>query len=169
MGVMATYCQICGLPVQHDHYVPLAGMFGIYRGDADDECAPLVPFGPEHAWLKDAVAVRISDRQTAPVVEGEIHDGVVEVEDDDVFVMEGIDERAALHRACWDTAGRPEQWKQWEADAPAPIEPYREQLFDFARMIADGHGWMLIDPRSDSADGRRSRERIRALLGIVSA
>src|SRR5688572_19792914 len=104
MGVSASYCQICGIPVQQDHYVPMGGMFAIYRGDAsDDDCQPVIPFGREHVWLKRAVAVAVRDGQAPAVVHGEIHDGYI---DDgsirDGMVWEGFDDRAALHEACWE-------------------------------------------------------------------
>jgi hypothetical protein len=73
VGVLSTYCQICGLPVQHDHYVALEneGYFRIWRGDGDDGCEPAVTFGPEHAWLRLAVGLRLDDTDPQVVIEGD--------------------------------------------------------------------------------------------------
>jgi hypothetical protein len=170
VGVLGTWCQICGIPVQQDHYVELDGMFGIYRGGESHEvCAPALPFAEEHEWLKDAVALRLSDAQDPVILEGRIHDGAVEKIDgdsyDDGMVMDGIEERAALHRACWELAGRPDSWdKLGPRRKQEGLEIYQEQLFEFAGLVKDGKGWMLVDPRSDSDEARRNRVRIEALL-----
>jgi hypothetical protein len=164
MGVVGTFCQICGVATQHDHYVPMDGMFGIYRGGSGHEvCAPLVAFGPEHAWLKEAVGLRLRADQEPPILEGEIHDGRFEDSDeDDARVWDGIDERAALHKACWELAERPEVWKGARGDET--LTSYQQQLFEFGKLVEDGLGWMLADPRSTSPEGRRNAERIRRLL-----
>jgi hypothetical protein len=166
MGVMSTYCQICGLPVQHDHYVPIEGMFYIWRGDGRDEHGPAVVFGPEHSWLRRAVGVRLEEEQPIDsALEGVVHDGIIEGDEDEDWVMEGVFSRAALHGACWALAGRPSSFEALEhLEPPEAEEPYRQQLFDFESFVADGHGWMLVDPDDDSPDGRRSRERIVTLL-----
>lgn len=173
MGVFSTYCQICGLPVQQDHYVPAqdGDYFHIWRGDGADACAPIVAFGPEHAWLRRAVGLRLDERPAAVVVEGLVHDGYFTDErgndrPDGECVMDGLDERAALHAACWELAGRPGSWEALEhLEPPAGEAPYRQQLFEFESFVADGHGWMLVDPAAEGPDGVRSRERIIALLG----
>ena len=111
MGVTGTSCQICNMPVQQDHYIPANGMFMIYRGvPIDRDTEPIFPFGPEHEWLKQAVALRVSPGDEPQVLEGEIHDGWLEGPDgeDGVMVWDGVDERAALHSACWTLAGKPE-------------------------------------------------------------
>jgi hypothetical protein len=176
MGVFASYCQVCALPVQHDHYVPMNGMYYINRGKPEDPNF-VVRFGPEHAWLKDALALRLNEEQEPILLEGEIHDGGIErpsgegdgeeaaYDFEDAFVADGVEERAALHRVCWELAGKPQTWAHpSELEAPAELRPYRHQLFQFKELMEAGSGWMLVDPRLDSADGRRSRERILALL-----
>ena len=166
MGVFSTYCQICGLPVQQDHYVHIEGenYFHIWRGDGDDECDPAIAFTPEHGWLRQAVGLRLDDANPDVMIEGLVHDGMVEGCGD--FLWDGIDDRAALHRACWEMAGRPDSWEPLShLEPPAAEEPYRQQLFAFDTFVADGHGWMLIDPSDDSPGGRRSRQRITELLG----
>jgi hypothetical protein len=169
MGVVGTWCQVCGIPVQHDHYVELEGMLGIYREPG--RLAPAVPFGPEHAWLLRAVALRLqaADDAGAAAVLGVIHDGVIAPHDgsrcSDRFVWDGRDERAALHEACWELAGRPGDASALDGLRPDDrLAPYQEQLFEFAALIADGHGFMLVDPRADTDDGRRNRARIDAIL-----
>ena len=168
MGVLSTYCQICGLPVQHDHYVPMeiGSMFHIWRGDGDDTCDPIVPFGPEHAWLRRAVGLRLDDRSAEIAVEGIVHDGYIQGFGDDGDVYDGVgDSRAALHSACWHLADRPATWESLEhLELPVEDERYREQLFDFEAFIADGHAWKLVDPESGTPDGLRSRQRVRAIL-----
>jgi hypothetical protein len=168
MGVMGTWCQICGLPVQHDHYVPQDGMFAIWRGPATTWCASAVAFGPEHDWLLDAVGLRWSRDGDPAVVAGRVEDGVIVGpggEDlPDGFVGDGLDERAALHRVCWELAGQPSSWEELDPPSLAELQPYHGQLFAFAELVADGRGWMLVDPRWDSAAGRRSRDRVLALL-----
>jgi hypothetical protein len=42
-------------------------------------------------------------------------------------------------------------------------------LFDFAAFVADGQGWVLVDPATDSPDGRRSGQRVAALLAGVTS
>uniref|UniRef100_A0A0G4F5I4 Uncharacterized protein n=1 Tax=Chromera velia CCMP2878 TaxID=1169474 RepID=A0A0G4F5I4_9ALVE len=80
MGVFGTFCQICGLPVQHTCYVSIdggpEGVMRIYRGDPQDEepeAPPPVPFLLEHAWLCEAVA--LSPDPTRPPVPGTVQDG----------------------------------------------------------------------------------------------
>lgn len=167
MGVFSTYCQICGLPVQHDHYVPEedSPYLLIWRGDGDDEEAPAFMFGPEHAWLRRAVGLRLSVSDAPVVIEGLVHDGVFEGSGSDDFVMDGIDDRAALHRFCWEVAGEPDSWEPLSyLEPPAEQWLYRQQLFEFVAFAADGFGWMLVDPAVESPDGLRSRERIVGLL-----
>jgi hypothetical protein len=167
MGVLSTYCQICGLPVQQDHYVSLEGegYFRIWRGDGDDGCDPAIAFGPEHAWLRRAVGLRLDDTVPDVIVEGLVHDGAFEDSGFDDFLMDGIDERAALHRVCWEMAGAPDTWEPLARhEPPAAQEAYREQLFAFDLFVADGHGWMLADPAAETPDGRRNRQRITEIL-----
>ena len=169
MGVMATYCQICGIPVHQDHYVPApGGMMGIYRGGGDGEVvAPAIPFGDEHAWLKDAVGLALDGGED--VIEGEVHDGGFQDEDgediDDSLVMDGVEDRAALHRRCWELAGKPESYDELEDVRMPDFETYREQLFDFKRFVADGNGWMLVDPAGKTPDAKKNRQRISKALG----
>ena len=164
---MSTYCQICGLPVQHDHYVPAedGDYFHIWRGDGSDACEPIVAFGPGHAWLRQAVGLPFDDRSGETPVAGAVHDGYLTDGEDDFDVTDGFGDRVALHGACWRLAGRPIAWEPLEhLEPPAEEEPYRQQLFDFDAFVADGHGWMLVDPDADSPDGRRNRRRIVELL-----
>ena len=169
MGVLGTFCQLCGLPTQHDHYVSDAGGqgFKIYRGSAPDgghiwgpEERPFL-FGPEHAWLKDAIVLPWGKEH---VLRGPIEDGAIDDKGDRVFVAEGSDDGLAFHHACWvlqgsppqaNTAARSEGVHGW-----ALLTAYHQQLFDFAGLKADGKAWMLADPTTDE----RSRARIEALL-----
>jgi hypothetical protein len=165
MGVFSTYCQICGLPVQHDHYVAAEGYFHIWRGDGDDESDPAFAFGPEHAWLRDAVGLRLDDADPDVIIEGPVHDGMFEDSGSVHFVMDGVDDRAALHRTCWALAGQPDTWEPLsDLQPPATEARYRQQLFEFAAFATDGHGWMLVDPAADSLEGSRSRQRIEELI-----
>lgn len=176
MGVMSTYCQICGLPVQQDHYVPAegGGYFHIWRGDGADACDPIVAFGPEHTWLRTALGLRYDDSALLmPTLSGLVHDGWIETPEGGPFasvVYDGAgDDRIALHEACWRLAGQPTSWAPLAhlEDPAKEQDDYRQQLFDFESFVADGHGWMLVDPDADSAEGLRSRQRILGLLGAA--
>src|SRR5260221_8804656 len=116
VGVMSTYCQICGLPVQHDHYVPAedGDYFHIWRGDGSDACEPIVAFGPGHAWLRQAVGLPFDDRSGETPVAGAVHDGYLTDGEDDFDVTDGFGDRVALHGACWRLAGRPIAWEPLE-------------------------------------------------------
>lgn len=173
MAVFATYCQICGLPVQQDHYVPAegGGHFHIWRGDGDDACDPIIAFGPDHAWLRDALGLRIDGGALMmPTVSGLVHDGDLENPAGRLFgadLGEGDgEERMAVHAACWRLAGEPTSWGPLShlLDLPKDEDRYRRQLFDFEPFVADGHGWMLVDPESEVPDGLRNRERIVTLI-----
>jgi len=172
MAVIATYCQICSMPVQQDHYVPDGDMFGIYRADSHDSVTPLVPFGPEHAWLKDAVGIRLSPAQEPAVIEGVVHDGNFIgtgplagklLQDGCVWV--GFEDRIALHRVCWNLAGNP---KLWNPDLQIPVPefllPYQSQLFEFAEFVKDGYSWYLVDPSQESVDGKKNQDRITTII-----
>lgn len=172
MGVMGTFCQVCGVAAQHDHYVPQpGGMLGIYRGGpGPSRFSPLVAFGAEHAWLERAAALAIDESQSPPVVFGRCSDGGLEGPDGgpltDDFVGDGLDDRAVLHEACWRLAGEPTCWDILAVVLrPHGLERYQEQLFEFAALVDDGEGWKLVDPDLDTPDGRRNRARILGLLG----
>lgn len=165
MGVHGTFCQLCGLPTQHDHYVMTgSGMMKIYRGAApvatwEPDEKPF-PFGPEHAWLKDAVVLPWDD---ARVLRGPIEDGAL----DDVLVFEGDDDGLAFHHACWELQGSPPDTdaaaRALGMHAWAIVEAYHEQLFDFHGLAEDGRGWLLEEPKP----GSRSRARIEAMLAVA--
>lgn len=168
MGVVGTFCQLCGLPTQHDHYVPTkSGMLKIYRGSSDNgghrweaDERPF-PFGPEHAWLKDAVALPWDE---AKVLHGPIEDGILETDEDSCMVFGGADDGLAYHRSCWELQGSPKSTdpavSASETYLWSLVDGYHEQLFEFAELEADGKAWMLKDPATDA----RSRARIEALL-----
>lgn len=167
MGVHGTFCQLCGLPTGHDHYVSTATeMLKIYRGASEngghiwEAGEHPFNFGPDHAWLKDAVVLPLGEER---VMRGAIEDGAM----DGVFVFEGAEDGLAYHHACWVMQGSPEGSAQairslgthgWSI-----VEPYHEQLFDFHALLADDKGWMLSDPTSFA----RSRARIEAMLGVA--
>lgn len=169
MGVHGTFCQLCGMPTQHDHYVPSHGMLKIYRGaagpggghtwEADEK--PFA-FGPQHAWLEDAVVLPWHEPR---VLRGRIEDGSLE----GVMVFDGGEDGLALHHACWRIEGSPAStepaFRANGTHAWALVESYHEQLFDFASLAADGKGWMLEEP----LPGSRSRARIEAMLQIPEA
>lgn len=176
MGVFATFCRLCGLPVQHDHYVesPAMGMLKIYRGgeengghtwEADE--TPFV-FGPEHAWLREAVGV-LNWGEGERILRGAVSDGALAGPDGEAFVGRGDEEYLAYHQVCWEMAGRPEN----PAACPqlegtwmwCQVAPYQGQLFDFVELRADGRDWMVVDPRGDSPQAQRSHTRIERMLG----
>lgn len=169
MGVHATYCQLCGLPAQHDHYVPEAGggMLKIYRGEspggghtwADGETP--FPFAAEHAWLRDAVALCVRPER---VLRGTLTDGVLtQAGGAREYVGDGADDALVFHHACWARVGRPQAWGEARTARGthgfAQVEPYHGQLFEFAELASDGKAWMLEDP----ATSPRSAGRLDAL------
>lgn len=169
MGVHATFCQLCGLPTQHDHYVPEAGggMLKIYRGDspggghawADGETP--FPFRAEHAWLRDAVALCLGPDR---VLRGTISDGsLTQPSGAHEYVGDGADDGLVFHHACWERLGRPQAWDEARTARGthgfAQVTPYQEQLFEFAELAADGKAWILEDPSTSA----RSAERLAAL------
>jgi hypothetical protein len=158
---------VCGLPVQHDHYVPaeLGSYFHIWRGEGADACDPIVPFGLEHAWLRDTVGLSVDERPDEAPVTGLVHDGYLTCGGDVFDVADGFEDLVTLHSACWQLAGQPGSWQPLEhCEPPSEQERYRQQLFDFEAFVADGHGWMLVDPEADDPDGLRNRRRIVELL-----
>ena len=175
MGVMGTYCRVCGLPVQHDHYVQQSGGggFKIYRGGEADgghtwaaDESP-VRFGPQHQWLQKAVAVSRDD--DGEVFTGVAHDGVVTDAErgETTFVGNGDEDAWVFHLACWQLIGSPSgiapeaiarNTHEWSM-----VSPYAGQLFDFAALLDDGKGWMLDDP----SGSERSRARIEASIAAT--
>ena len=167
MGVMASYCQLCGLPVQHDHYVATerSDSWSIYRSSHPGDTKPSIIFGPEHQWLTQGVG--LSPYQEEDPVMGFVEDGHLEDESGEPhFVCRGNEDLALLHRACWEIAGSP---RCFQAIGSAPrlhqwvlLSRYQEQLFEFERLIKDGRGAWLVDP--NSSEGAESRQRIQAWL-----
>jgi hypothetical protein len=172
VGVHGTWCQLCGLPTQHDHYVHTStGMLKIYRGSSvngghrwDPGERPF-PFGPDHAWLKEAVVLPWDDDR---VLRGPIEDGAIEDGDgESVLVFDGGEDGLAFHRFCWELQGSPPSTdpavRANHTHGWALVESYQEQLFDFDGLAADGKAWMLADPEKDD----RSRRRIEAILAVA--
>jgi hypothetical protein len=165
MGVIGTSCQLCNLPVNHDHYVPSEslGMLKIYRsrspaGGHDWEPGErVVQFTAEHAWLCDAVALLHDGR----VVAGPVEDGGLDAEGKSYYV-DDADDGYAYHRVCHELVGG-ERVTSIHTHAWAQVQTYAGQLFEYQDLIDHGKAWMLVDPRTDSDDGRRSRARIAAI------
>ncbi len=157
MGVYATFCEVCGLPVQRDHYVtpngePLSSYDGRVRiWRADDPSPPAVSFAERHAWLDEAVAPP-ADPEGGAVLEGQVHDG-------HLWDAEGerheVDDQPVLHRACWERLGQPRSWNPaGELPKNAALAPFQLQLFDFAGLVAAGLGDWLEDPRGPALPDR---------------
>jgi hypothetical protein len=172
MGVMATYCQLCGLPTNHDHYVPVAGgRFLIYRGSEqggghDWSRAPTQPFafGPEHAWLAEATWVQ----RGGQVALGTTEDGIFAARDQSVreFVGDGADDGLVFHAVCYE---------RLSAAAVAPtraagllpiarIQVYQEQLFELLAFAKDGRQGLLRDPRHAVAASAPIRQHLDAVV-----
>lgn len=176
MAVFATYCSLCALPLQHDHYVHAGDpMLKIYRGAAPDgghlweAHEHPFPFGPEHAWLKDAVGLRLFG-EVPEFIRGPLQDGaLVDVQTGrEHFVGEGDEEYRMLHAACWERSGRPikadAQPRSTGRHGYALLASYQEQLFEFQELVDEGKSWALVDPSLGNEAGLRSRARIDALL-----
>lgn len=161
MGVIGTFCQLCALPTQHDHYVRTPGdqMMEIYRGGQNVGVDRHFRFGAEHEWLTDAVGIRAEGAPSR----GAASDGMI----GDLFVAEGAEDGVALHAFCYTLMGEPksrtEVVRTQGTHRWALVEPYQQQLFEFHFLREQGLAWMLADPRNDS----RSRQRIEALLAAA--
>ncbi|MFT3706394.1 MAG: hypothetical protein QM817_01880 [Archangium sp.] len=167
----ATFCQLCGLPTQHDHYVAAhGGGFNIYRGSMENgghdwaaQPNQPFPFTPSHAWLRDAVGLL---RDEERVVRGTVEDGglVDPKTEDEIFVSDGDEDALVFHHWCWELMGcpvNPEHAARGTSQLGwAQLAPYQEQLFEFADYAREGKGELLNDPRTSTA----SRERITAAL-----
>lgn len=161
MGVMGTYCQLCGMPVQHDHYVKTEreNYYAIYR--QTNHPAGHFPLGPEHAWLLEAMAIG----------DGQAHQGLCEdgyirtAQGNRCEVMDGYEEYSALHKACWEILGKPTDtgavYFFGQRHDQLYRRQYHRQLFDFEKLVVDQRGWMLVDPNSEA--GQANRERILAI------
>jgi hypothetical protein len=138
MGISATYCRLCAIPAEHDHYVPSVerpGMLRIVRaGETPREPGlQAFPFTAEHAWLLDKVAL----------------------DDEGEWVF---------HAHCWELIGKPAR----RADALhngwnhfyALHEAWHRQLFDFFGAVRDGVDWWLADPKGTSAAAVKNRARL---------
>ena len=166
MGVRATYCAICGLPVQHDHYVASEreNFLAIYR--TDNRPDGHFPFMPGHDWLLRGVAVSPDD---GPYY-GSCCDGGLMAEDGtEYYVGQDSDEYTAMHVYCWQAAGKPLDYNAMahykQAPGNALVAPYQEQLFEFARCVEEGNDWLLLDPSLPS--GARNKARIDSILAMT--
>ncbi len=178
MGVTGTFCQLCALPVQHDHYVPAnGGYLNIYRGgtegggrDWSAETHKPFPFDERHRWLEDAVSV---NRFSTGTKRGRVEDGHLRSspdDDDPAFVWNGGDEDGfVFHHWCWEAIGKPERGEDTiRAAGLLPysfVAIYHGQLFELRELATDGKGWMTEDPRTSA----RSRERIEGLIELAKA
>jgi len=162
---MATYCAVCGAPVNHDHYI--------------EENQEEFPFENGYQWLTQVVGLGIRSATH----------GIV---DDNEFIDQRRKKRAVgdglnsdgeniitVHKNCWELAGKPSSLKAipthyfrnvnepdeygaiwshpWEQ-----ISKYMNQLFDFHQLIKDNMLWMIEDPISDK--GTPNKERILMIL-----
>lgn len=165
MGVHATFCQLCGLPTQHDHYVQGHGLWNIFRGsmpggEHDWSREPHAPFAftAEHAWLRDAVGVL---RDEGGVLRGEVEDGGLHAigSDEDVYVGDGTEDAVVFHHACWELLGQPETADDTVRGlgglAWAQLAPYQQQLFEFAHFTKHGKGAWLEAPSVNALSRRR--------------
>ena len=176
MGVLATNCVVCALPLQQDHYVASeGGMLKIYRGGSPEGGHVWEPgerpfrFRPEHAWIAEGVGLRRfgegPEQVRGPVQDGSLVDGVTGTAH---FVGDGDEDYLMLHAACWACSGSPSS----EAAQPRGVgrhswslmESYQAQLFDFEELAEEGKAWALADPLGTSAEALRSRARIDAIL-----
>ncbi len=169
MGVHGTFCQLCALPVNHDHYVPTGGgMLRIYRGGKNaglqtwtDGELPFL-FGPEHTWLRHAVAI---EHGTNKILRGEVSDGNLtdNASGDTTMPFEGDDDARTFHAYCYEALGSPTESRALSArgtHAWSLLAPYHEQLFELQLLANDGKAWMLADPTTSA----RSRDRIAACV-----
>jgi hypothetical protein len=190
MSVVGSYCCLCGLPLQHDHYVISPGDIGhflkIYRG-----CEPSgghewekgerpFPFAAEHEWVAYAVGLARFDDEPSLLV-GTVTDGrLTDAEGvHSAAVYSGCYDYAAFHQVCWQMMGSPRRASDaWYSVMDEErrslkgigtyewslIASYHEQLFDVFSLERDGRAWLLTDPRGTSPAAAHSRARIEAAL-----
>jgi len=170
MGVHGTFCQLCALPVNHDHYIPTpGGMLRIYRGGTSDppqtwnDAEQPFPFTPDHDWLRRAVGI---EHGTNKILRGEVSDGNLtdDASGDTTMPFEGDDDARTYHAYCYEALGSPTDSRALTArgtHAFALLAPYHEQLFELQLLADDDKAWMLADP----ATSPRSRDRIAAAVG----
>lgn len=168
MGVHGTFCQLCALPVNHDHYVPTGGaLLKIYRGTTKyeqswDEGESPFPFTSDHAWLLRAVGI---EHGTNKILRGTVTDGNLTdtASGDTTMPFEGDDDARTYHAYCYDALGSPTDSRAPSArgtHAWSLLAPYHEQLFELQLFADDNKAWMLADP----ATSPRSRDRIAACV-----
>ena len=173
MGVMTTWCQLCGLPCEHTHYVPTdEGMlFTISYGSENprssgEEDGPFA-FDASHRWLRQVVGLR-QFGDGPKVIHGIVEEGFLHYDGNKLAeVFQDGEEYLPLHRMCWELSGKPVE-AAWFAPARSLherviLEIYQRQLFDFHQFAKRGHAWMLADPGHSD----RSRSRIEALVKAV--
>jgi len=165
VGVMATFCQLCGIATQHDHYVhaaagtPFGRTMKVYREPGPHVWArgerPF-PFEEKHAWLRDAVVVRHED---GSVHRGHVVDGVMSPSSGGsptwIGAGDGTDGATAWHALCWERLGAPRPTAPLAFSTQgsyewAFMEAYQGQLFDFHELCVDDRGFLLDDPRSSA-------------------
>lgn len=179
MGVFGSFCQICGMPLQHNCYVRDpndARLARIYRGPESQGMDPPPFLDPvAHAWLLHVVALRTSPSEEPQVytTRAGVQDGDLTLEDGQTVDVElGDGDRFGLHDCCWRLAGcverdvlvhiaNGEAWKDIQAK-------FHAQLFDFERLVEEGCAWMLACPDAQTGDGRRNRVRIETILAASS-
>ena len=175
MAVFATFCQICSLPVNHDHYVrsPGSEFMKIYRRAQPAAWGSeerVFAFTPEHAWLADCVGVstRASGVLRGGVTDGELVDSRTQAKG---FLADGVEDYLALHGRCWTMMGEPQRFEDCAIvrgqHGLALIGPYQQQLFEFQRLCDSGKAWMLADPIGADAAAVRNRHRIERAVSIA--
>eukprot|EP00747_Dinoflagellata_sp_TGD_P194740 gnl/TRDRNA2_/TRDRNA2_62512_c0_seq1.p1 gnl/TRDRNA2_/TRDRNA2_62512_c0~~gnl/TRDRNA2_/TRDRNA2_62512_c0_seq1.p1 ORF type:complete len:307 (-),score=51.06 gnl/TRDRNA2_/TRDRNA2_62512_c0_seq1:266-1186(-) len=182
MGVFGTFCQICGMPLQHNCFIPDPSDAGadeqcrrylIYRGSqgGGTVSAPAFISMTLHAWLLDVVALRHHEAEEPQVYRCRhgVQDGDIKLEDGRTIDLElGDGDRFGIHERCWQLAGYAERadlafikcsvgWRQLESR-------FHAQLFDFERLLAEGSAWMLADPGLDTEEASQNRTRIEGLI-----
>jgi len=169
MGVHGTFCQLCALPVNHDHYIPTpGGMLRIYRGGKSDapqtwnDAEQPFPFTPDHDWLRSAVGIEHGSNK---ILRGEVSDGNLtdDASGDTTMPFEGDDDARTYHAYCYEALGSPTDSRALTArgtHAWSLLAPYHEQLFELQLLADDGKAWMLDDPTTSP----RSRDRIAACV-----
>jgi hypothetical protein len=169
------WLTICGVSIEggDEHDDDADDDDAMSRLETKDIPGPDFKFSAEHDWLKDAVALRLKESSSPQIIEGKVHDGSFDSKNsDEGYVMDGVYDRAALHRACWELSGQKE-WQVIAGIAGSPewkkLKKYHEQLFNFVELAKDGFAWMLADPTLDQAESQKNRQRIQAMLGNDAA
>ncbi len=127
------------------------------------------------AWSEQLIAVDLNNA-SAPNFRGRYNDyGGVEADGREVDINTAYEgTHSGMHEHCYQLLGNPDgtclkltgsSQMQRVITTLQNYQQYAEQYFDYQKFISVGKNlYLIIDPLSESADGRKNRERIEQLI-----